>query len=287
MTLSCRLRSMLKHAVMVASLGLVLAGCVGAPSPSTRVLDAQALAAQNGWNERIIPAKGFELSAFHPGNFRAGGNLTIYIEGDGFAWATGSQPSPDPTPINPVALRLALAHPAGNAAYLARPCQYAMSRGETCSQRYWTNARFAPEVIDAMNGAISTLKDRFAARKLVLVGYSGGAAIAALVAARRDDVAELVTVAGNLDHAAWTTHHRLSPLSGSLNAADVARNVAHIPQTHFIGKQDRVIPPELAQQWPEAFSGSRQENIRIIASFDHGCCWDRDWPALLAAQRII
>jgi dienelactone hydrolase len=284
MTLSCRLRSMLKHAVMVASLGLVLAGCVGAPSPSTRVLDAQALAAQNGWNERIIAAGEFELSAFHPRDFRAGSPLTIYIEGDGFAWATSSHPSTDPTPINPVALKLALAHPAGNAAYLARPCQYTMPRGETCSQRYWTNARFAPEVINAMNVAISTLKDRFAARELVLVGYSGGAAIAALVAARRDDVVELVTVAGNLDHAAWTSHHRLSPLSGSLNAADVARNIAHIPQTHFIGKQDRVIPPELAQQWPEAFSGSRQENIRIIASFDHGCCWDRDWPALLAAH---
>ncbi|MGA1373146.1 MAG: alpha/beta hydrolase, partial [Pseudomonadales bacterium] len=106
---------MLKHAVMVASLGLVLAGCVSAPSPSTRVLDAQALAAQNGWNEHIIPARGCELSAFHPGDFRAGGNLTIYIEGDGFAWATASQPSTDPTPINPVALRLALAHHAGNA----------------------------------------------------------------------------------------------------------------------------------------------------------------------------
>jgi pimeloyl-ACP methyl ester carboxylesterase len=284
MTLSCRLRSMLKHAVILASLGLVLAGCVGAPSPSTRVLYSQTLAAQNGWNERIIPAKGFELSAFHPGNFRAGGNLTIYIEGDGFAWATGSQPSPDPTPINPMGLRLALAHPAGNAAYLARPCQYTMPRGETCSQHYWTNARFAPEVLDAMNIAISTIKDRFGARELVLVGYSGGAAIAALVAARRDDVVELVTVAGNLDHAAWTTHHRLSPLSGSLNAADVARNIARIPQTHFIGEQDRVIPPELAQKWPEAFSGSRHENIHIIPSFDHSCCWERDWPTLLAAH---
>ena len=275
---------MVRHAVILASLGLVLLGCFGAPSPSTRVLDAQALAAQYGWKERIIPARGFELLAFHSGVFRADGLLTIYIEGDGFAWANGLQPSPDPTPINPMGLRLALAHPAGNAAYLARPCQYTMPRGETCSQHYWTNARFAPEVLDAMNIAISTIKDRFGARELVLVGYSGGAAIAALVAARRDDVVELVTVAGNLDHAAWTTHHRLSPLSGSLNAADVARTIAQIPQTHFIGEEDRVIPTELAQNWPEAFSGSRQKNIHIIPSFDHSCCWDRDWPTLLAAR---
>jgi pimeloyl-ACP methyl ester carboxylesterase len=135
-----------------------------------------------------------------------------------------------------------------------------------------------------MNDAISTLKDGLGARELVLVGYSGGAAIAALVAARRDDVVELVTVAGNLDHAAWTTFHRLSPLSGSLNAADVARTISQIPQTHFIGGKDRVIPTELAQEWPEAFSGSRNENIHIIPSFDHGCCWDSAWPALLAAH---
>lgn len=131
-----------------------------------------------------------------------------------------------------------------------------------------------------MNGAISTIKDRFAAHELVLVGYSGGAAIAALVAARRNDVAALITVAGNLDHHAWTQHHRLAPLSGSLNPADVAERIKGIPQTHFIGERDRVIPPSFAFQWPEAFSGPNRENIRIIETFDHASCWARDWSNL-------
>ena len=131
--------------------------------------------------------------------------LTVYIEGDGLAWRTRSIPSTNPTPIDPVGLKLALAHPLGNAAYLARPCQYVgghTARG--CDQSYWTNKRFAREVIESSNEALTTLKLEFGARHLQLVGYSGGGAVAALLAAKRDDVIRLVTVAGNLEHLAWT-----------------------------------------------------------------------------------
>lgn len=77
---------------------------------------------------------------------------------------------------------MALAHPDEAAVYLGRPCQYVMSQAESCDQRYWTNARFAPEVIAAMNSAISTIKDNLGATELSLVGYSGGAAIAVMIA---------------------------------------------------------------------------------------------------------
>jgi hypothetical protein len=45
-----------------------------------------------------------------------------YQSGDGLAWLSSDVPSSDPTPLDPLALRLALAKPARNAAYLARPC---------------------------------------------------------------------------------------------------------------------------------------------------------------------
>ncbi|GAB2181920.1 hypothetical protein DLREEDagrD3_21430 [Denitratisoma sp. agr-D3] len=48
------------------------------------------------------------------------------------------------------------------------------------------------------------------ARRLTLVGYSGGAA--ALLAARCSDVVRLVTIAGNLDHRAWTRYHHITTL---------------------------------------------------------------------------
>ena len=51
--------------------------------------------------------------------------LLVFLEGDGHAWRSRSEVSPDPTPDRPVALELAAqeaaAHPKANVLYLARP----------------------------------------------------------------------------------------------------------------------------------------------------------------------
>ncbi|MDA7087445.1 hypothetical protein PH586_13715 [Pseudomonas sp. SA3-5] len=164
---------------------LLLAACVQVPSPAERRAQADALATPRGWERLTLPAGDFELIGYAPARIRAGEELTVYIEGDGFAWASSTRPSRDPTPRSPLALQLALAQPAGNAAYLARPCQYGDAQASDCSPRYWTDARFAEQVIAATDRALDALKARFAAQRLVLVGYSGGGAVASLVAARR------------------------------------------------------------------------------------------------------
>lgn len=259
---------------------LLLAGCVSLPTPQERWRHADTLATAQGWQALPIAADPFELLAYAPRNATPADTLTLYLEGDGFAWLSASMPSADPTPRDPLALRLALLHPGGHAAYLARPCQFADAQKSGCAQRYWTHARFAPEVIDATNRAVDALKQRFGAKELVLVGYSGGGAVAALVAARRQDIRALVTVAGNLDHGAWTRFHRIDALRESLNAADVADRLARIPQTHFVGGKDRVIPLQLAQHWPPAIAGRQGSNLRIIPDADHACCWVERWPGL-------
>ena len=259
---------------------LLLAACTTVQAPHARQAQADALAVAMGWQASRIPAGPFELVAYAPRIIQPAGTLSVYIEGDGFAWVSGSTPSADPTPREPIALKLALAHPAGNAAYLARPCQYVDAERSGCAQHYWTRGRFAPEAIEAADLALDALKIRFGARQLVLVGYSGGGAVAVLLAARRDDVVQLVTVAGVLDHREWTAHHGVEALSGSLNAADVAERLARLPQIHFVGGKDRVIPPELAQRWPRPFAGLGNANLRIIPGFDHLCCWAEQWPSL-------
>jgi pimeloyl-ACP methyl ester carboxylesterase len=64
-----------------------------------------------------------------------------------------------------------------------------------------------------------SLKQRSGSTRLTLVGYSGGGTIAVLLAARRSDVAEVITVAANLDVGYWTQRDGLSPLTGSLDPA--------------------------------------------------------------------
>ncbi|MDD2686667.1 MAG: hypothetical protein PHY62_10945 [Gallionella sp.] len=199
------------------------------------------------------------------------------------AWLSRSQPSLDPTPRDPLALQLALRHTPGQAVYLARPCQYAAPDGtRKCASRYWTSHRFAPEVIAATDHAISQLKQRYRAHSLVLVGYSGGGAVAALVAARRQDVAHLITVAGNLAPDTWTTLHHVNPLTGSLNPANSWQALQTIPQTHFIGAADDNITSAVFAAYAARFPPERRPRAISIAGFDHHCCWVKQWPSLFA-----
>jgi dienelactone hydrolase len=272
------------RAVLTATASMVLAGCMTLPTPAERRYAADTLAMQKEWLPETLDTGDFLLRTYRPAHIRPGPVLTIYIEGDGLAWISSDQMSDDPTPVNPIALRLALVHPQGNAAYLARPCQYTGASRRACSSRYWGQARFAPDVVSSTGLAIDMLKVEFGASQLILTGYSGGATLAALLAATRNDVVRLITVAGNLDPDAWARYHRITPLTGSLNPVALRRQLARVPQTHYVGGDDRNITPDLAHQWPVEIAGPNGANLKIIPGFDHGCCWPEQWPALTTRQ---
>ena len=259
---------------------LSLSACTHIPTQQERSENAIALANKAGWKKEYIETNRFTLAAFLPTSIPTAELLTIYIEGDGLSWIDASTPSNEPTPMDPLALKLALRDDAPSA-YLARPCQYvAEDRKKSCAQKYWTHSRFSEEVIEASNLAIDQLKHKFAAKKLLLVGYSGGGAVAALIAARRLDVVRLITLAGNIDHRAWTRENHLSPLSGSLNPADEWLYLQHIPQTHFVGGNDEVIGEYVARSYASHFPADLQPSIVVVPQYDHHCCWVESWPAL-------
>lgn len=262
-------------------LNLLLSGCIQLPSVTQRTDSAERMAQQAGWIAKNIEAELFTLRTYRPVDLSETDTLTIYLEGDGFAWATPSTPSFNPTPINPVALKLALRDDMP-AVYLARPCQY-VSQGATknCIPHYWTGGRFAPEVISATNQVLDELKGQYHATYLRLVGYSGGGAVAALVAARRSDVIRLITIAGNLDHRAWTGEKHLTPLSGSLNPADDWQALSRISQTHFVGGKDENIGISIVNAYKSRFKKGRPPDVIVIQQFDHQCCWEEVWPELI------
>lgn len=261
----------------------LLGGCSSLPSPAERTAAAQTKADAAGWQKRLLDTGRFQLMAFVPAQPRPGKTLTVYIEGDGLAWISSDLPSADPTPVKPTALMLALKHESGPAAYLGRPCQYLdAARSPDCTSAWWTEQRFAPEVVRATAMALDQLKQSQGAERLILVGYSGGGAVAALVAAERNDVVRLVTVAGNLDTEAWRRHHRLSPLKGSQNPADAWPRLAGLPQLHLIGGRDAIMPTLVAQSYAGHFPPDQMPVLRIIDGYDHGCCWADAWPGLMA-----
>jgi len=155
-----------------------------------------------------------------------------------------------------------------------------MAKNPRCTVTYWTDKRFAAEVIDAMDAAVSQYAARAPGQKINLVGYSGGAAVAALIAARRQDVASLRTVAGNLDHVAVNRLHQVSPMPDSLNAIDVAAQLVMIAQIHFSGADDEVVPTAIARHFAAAVGGHCTQMI-IIKGMSHESDWSARWPSLL------
>jgi dienelactone hydrolase len=267
---------------MFLALGIAMGcgACTPLSTPVQRKQLADGLAEKRQWQGIRLDVGRFQLMAYMPQVLAPTASLVIYIEGDGLAWITSSQISRDPTPSDPVALRLALAQPDGSAAYLARPCQYVDAHADSCNSRYWTDARFAAEVVAATDAAIDLIEQRFAARSLTLVGYSGGGAVAVLVAARRRDVTRLITVAGNLDTTAWVGLHHLVPLTGSENPADNVSTLRGIAQTHLVGERDANVTPDLVGAFAALFPLNERPRVTVVPGFDHHCCWADQWPML-------
>ncbi|CAO3454738.1 alpha/beta hydrolase [Azospirillum largimobile] len=265
----------LLRAALAAAL-LLPAGCAAIPREQVAAVDEAAGAA--GLLPRRFSATPFTLAGW----LRSGGAgpLVVYIEGDGHAWNSPTEPSRDPTPFNPVALSLALTDPAPRLLYLGRPCQYGgVATDAACSTRIWTSHRFAPEVIGALGRALDEAKRQSGADRLVLVGYSGGGVAAALLAARRSDVAALVTVVAPLDLAAWAAAKRLTPLTGSLDPARETGRLAVVPQWHIAGGNDRVVPPDVVR----GFGTLVGAPVRVVPGMEHDGDWPALWPSLRAA----
>lgn len=208
--------------------------------------------------------------------------LRIYIEGDGFAWAYADQPSDDPTPANGVGRQLALADAEVNVLYLARPCQYAARQHQGCyDQRWWTSHRYHRQVIDHYHAILDSLRQGKAASRFELVGYSGGAAIAVILAAERQDVQNVRTVAGNLDSVFVNQLHQATAMPESLNPLQFASLLLQ-PQLHFVGRQDSVVPAIVSQRFMQRQTDGCSRQIMVNANHWQG--WQAAWLNLLQAD---
>jgi hypothetical protein len=246
-------------------------------------VQSDRLAASNGWQRADFAAAPFLLRGYQRFDRPGADALTIYIESDGLSWIDRETLSSDPTPLDTTVLALATADPSPNRAYVGRPCQFLDDRARaSCAPVYWASGRFAPEVVAAVDAAVTEAKRRSGASRLRLFGFSGGGAIAALVAARRGDVELLVTIAGTLDHARWTRDDGVSPLSRSLNPADAAERLQALRQIHFVGAKDEAVPPAVVESYLARMTDRSRATLVRIPNYGHECCWGEGWRGLLA-----
>jgi pimeloyl-ACP methyl ester carboxylesterase len=275
--------------LVIAVMVVVVAGCTA--TPAERGSAAEEIARKGGLARSSLRSEGFVLTAWSRITDPEA-QTHVYVEGDGYAWVTTTDPSSDPTPINPLALRLAAVDNAPNVLYLARPCQFRPAgTRDSCEVSFWTSRRFAEVVVAALDGVIDRVlppappppspQDPPTRRRLTLIGYSGGGGIGVLLAARRTDVAAVVSVAGNIAHGAWTSHHGISPLRGSLDPVDSAGRLASVPQLHLVGANDRIMPRLVADSFVRHSPPGNCIRVVSIGDASHDEGWLENWPALL------
>ncbi len=209
-------------------------------------------------------------------------SLHIYLGGDGSPWVGHRWVATNPTPRNTLILKL-MQQDNQAALFLGRPCYHGLIAGTPCSNALWTSQRYAPEVITAMAAAITKLTQQYQTQQLVLIGFSGGGTIAALLTEHLININGIITIAANLDVTAWTEYHNYSPLSASLNPIQRQPIAQNIWQLHLAGGKDNNIP---VQQIKAFVDKQFAAELWVFADFDHHCCWSEVWSSILQSIRI-
>ncbi|MEC7029779.1 MAG: hypothetical protein VXW91_08870 [Pseudomonadota bacterium] len=273
-----------RKTVLLSLLGTTLIGmtaCVTHTIPHLRHETAKRLAMPSFMLERHIEAEPFMLTAWERIHNR-GGAATVYVDGDGLTWSGTETDSHDPTPTNPVALHLATRDLSKNVIMLARPCHYTgLADGTMCSVEGWTQSRFSPETVGAMNSALDNIKRRYNISEFNFVGYDGGATMVSLLAAERDDVKTIRTVAGKLNYS--ETELMKDEDIDHFDAITVATKISDIPQQHFIGEWDDFVQPHVYDSYKAASGNSTCVKASIVKETTHDKGWVSRWPELLKA----
>ena len=175
-----------------------------------------------------------------------------------------------------------IAHGADNvvAAGMIRP-GYQDAQGDTSSGKmgYAIGDNYTPEVVDAIDEAIRQLKAKYHARAVVLVGHSGGGAIAAnLIGRHPGDVDAALLLACGCDPnefmTRWVREHPVFPkdlTNPSLRPLDLAPNVP--PRMHVrmvIGDQDDVVRLPASEAYFRALQ-ARGVDVKLVIApgFSH------------------
>jgi poly(3-hydroxybutyrate) depolymerase len=131
------------------------------------------------------------------------------------------------------------------------------------------------------------MASRIKSKTIHLVGYSGGGAVVAMLAAKRKDIASIRTVAGYMDHVALNRDVKVSQLIGSLDPIKAAPRLKSVPQIHYTGRQDKRIPSWVLKNFSNAVGASNCITIRKVnAKHEEGWeeIWERAWSKIPACN---
>ena len=181
----------------------------------------------------------------------------------------------DPTSTSALILKLA-SQDSTNTIVLGRPCYHDVSARNCQDSKWWTSHRYSNQVVNSMAEAIRHLRNED--QNVTIIGFSGGGAIAALLASSLNDIERIVTINAPLDTDAWVKQHNYTPLFGSLNPINHLSGLDNTDHIHLVGAKDRNVNSE---SWKDDIERADSGAIIEYANYSHHCCWENIWHTLV------
>lgn len=226
----------------------------------------------NKFKKEILVTKFFDIYSL--GKIVNDKKLTVYIEGDGLAWIDRFTISSNPTPKDPLAFKLALTDQSDNVIYLARPCQYESSKN--CNKDIWTTSQYSSAVLNSYKIIINQLSKNY--EEIHLVGYSGGAGIAMYLGSiGNKSIKSIRTIAGNINHNELTKILNISKLKKSISFYSIEKKARTIPQVHFYGLKDKIVPNLLHRSYKNRYINNKCIKIKPVNDASHSNGWINYW----------
>lgn len=257
--------------VVAIALILLVAACA---TPSERY---NRWASDIDLRQLTVAGTRFDHTVYQTPASRTGQVLHIYVEGDGTPFSTGRVPSDDPTPRRALMVEL-LRVDDNPAVILGRPCFHGTMRSRSCGPEIWTAGRYSEDVVESMAAAARRILADGGYRGAVLIGHSGGGALAIRIAPAIPETVAVVTIAANLDAQLWADTVGKVELRSVAPSLPAQHHGNWIPELHLAGGRDEIVPAEQILNAAQARPGAL---IRVYREFTHSCCWDEIWPDIL------
>ena len=233
-------------------MAVVLSACTTTPS-------------MDGFTYQPVKTKNVTLATWRK-DVKPFKKLRIYIDGNAF---TTGFTKKRPEMYSNVAMQLALKDDFPSIAYLGRPCYFIDQ--DVCQPIVWEQGKYAPEVIDEMKMVIQNWQKKYNLAEIEFVGYDGGAALALSLATRLKNVkvTRVVTIAGILDPKVDAMYRDEDILPDSVNPANETYLVSGIPQIHYVGGKDKVVPIAFTQNFVKKLPNPVSVQIKRVPNANH------------------
>lgn len=270
------------RSLLLGSAALVLlaaSGCAATAERPDLLCEGKELTERVRTSDHCLVLESFESSTRN-----RPGTLVVVLHGD--------SPSARPTYQYEVARRIAERHANVVAVGMLRPgYQDRTGAGSSGQRGRATGDNYTAANADAIAEALRLLAEHHATERLVVVGHSGGAAIATLAASRHHGIVDhLVLVGCPCDLPAWREHmYRVrrselwkAPVE-SLSPLDLAADFdPEASALVVVGSEDRIAPPELSERYVAALlAHGNSAELVLLAGKQHDILFDAEVDAII------